>query len=122
MSTVASMLDTYPKSFDRIDTAKLTACIEACIECAQVCTACADACLSEDAAAELVKCIRIDLDCADICETAGRVLTPHRLRRQPHPVRPRYLCGGVQGVRRRVCSARLPSRTLPHVCRGVPTV
>ncbi|MBX4170840.1 four-helix bundle copper-binding protein (plasmid) [Rhodococcus pyridinivorans] len=77
MSTVASMLDTYPKSFDRIDTAKLTACIEACIECAQVCTACADACLSEDAAAELVKCIRIDLDCADICETAGRVLSRH---------------------------------------------
>lgn len=77
MSTAATMLDSYPKDLGGVDTGKLAACIEACIECAQACTACADACLSEDSVAELIKCIRTDLDCADICETTGRVLSRH---------------------------------------------
>ncbi|WAL49880.1 four-helix bundle copper-binding protein [Rhodococcus pyridinivorans] len=75
MSTVAAMLETHPKDLGGIDTAKLTTCIEACIECAQACTACADACLGEDAVSDLVTCIRTDLDCADICEATGRVLS-----------------------------------------------
>ncbi|MGV7852926.1 four-helix bundle copper-binding protein, partial [Mycobacterium kansasii] len=67
----------YPQDLGRIDEAKLTACIDACVECGQACTACADACLSEDSVAHLTKCIRTDLDCADICELTGRVLSRH---------------------------------------------
>ncbi|VAZ91869.1 putative cysteine-rich protein YhjQ [Mycobacterium persicum] len=77
MSTSANMLQTYPLDLGRIDKAKLTACIDACIECGQACTACADACLSEESVAHLTKCIRTDLDCADICELTGRVLSRH---------------------------------------------
>ena len=66
MSHVEAMLNAYPKDLGGVDRAKLTACIQACVECAQMCTACADACLSEDMVAEMAKCIRTDLDCADI--------------------------------------------------------
>ncbi|MCA2245844.1 four-helix bundle copper-binding protein [Mycobacterium sp. WUMAC-067] len=77
MTTTSSMLKTYPQDLDGVDKAKLTACIEACIECAQACTACADACLGEAAVDQLRKCIRTCLDCSDICEVTGRVLSRH---------------------------------------------
>ncbi|OBG62623.1 MULTISPECIES: four-helix bundle copper-binding protein [Mycobacterium] len=75
MSTVSSMLATYPGPLGDIDSAKLIRCIEVCIECAQACTACADSDLSEERLAHLTTCIRTNLDCADICVTTSRVLS-----------------------------------------------
>ncbi|MCA2306027.1 four-helix bundle copper-binding protein [Mycobacterium intracellulare] len=77
MTTASSMLKTYPQDLGGVDKAKLTACIEACIDSAQACTACAGACLSEAAVDQLRKCIRACLDCADIYEVTGRVLSRH---------------------------------------------
>jgi hypothetical protein len=77
MSTVTSILDTYPRELGGIDRAKLTQCIETCMECAQACTACADACLSEESVAHLTKCIRTNLDCDDMCVTTSRVVSRH---------------------------------------------
>ena len=77
MSTVAKMLETYPQDLGGVDSAALTACIEACVECAQACTACADACLSEQSVQQLTTCVRTNLDCADVCATTAAVLSRH---------------------------------------------
>lgn len=77
MSVASQMLDAYPKDLGNVDKAKLTACIEACLECSQACTACADACLSENDVAAMATCIRSNLDCSDICATTGNVLSRH---------------------------------------------
>ena len=83
MSVITRILETYPGRVDEAYQAKLSACIEACLECAQACTACADACLAEDKVAELAQCIRLNADCSDICTTAGNVLS--RLRTHAVP-------------------------------------
>lgn len=74
MNHIQDMLTTHPVE-RQIDTAALTACVEACFACAQTCTACADACLGEPMVQQLVHCIGLNLDCADICEVTGRLLS-----------------------------------------------
>jgi Domain of Unknown Function (DUF326) len=73
MTVAAQMLQTHPATPDGVDTEKLRACVEACVECAQACTTCGDACLAEEMVADLRRCIRLCADCADVCGTTAKV-------------------------------------------------
>ncbi len=51
-----------------------------------------------------------------------RALTAHRLRREPHPGRPRAVRAGLQELRGQLHRARVDARALPCLRRGVPTL